>query len=58
MTDRPSTKKGRRPRSRMRRRVTGALALVWLGGALGVLGLVLTGLGLFAPHAVHLIAVM
>ena len=38
--------------------ITGAVALAWLGGALGVLGLVLMGLGLFAPHAVHLIAVL
>jgi hypothetical protein len=38
--------------------ITGIVALAWLGGALGVLGLVLTGLGLFAPHAVHAIAVL
>jgi Domain of unknown function (DUF4337) len=38
--------------------ITGALALAWLGGALGILGLVLMGLGLFAPHAVHLIALL
>ena len=38
--------------------ITGALALAWLGGALGILGLGLTALGLFAPHAVHLIAVL
>ena len=38
--------------------ITGALGLAWLGGALGVVGLALTGLGLFAPHAVHLIAVL
>jgi uncharacterized protein DUF4337 len=38
--------------------ITGALALAWLGGALGILGLVLMALGLFAPHAVHLIAVL
>ena len=38
--------------------ITGAVALAWLGGALGVLGLVLMALGLFAPHAVHLIAVL
>ena len=36
--------------------ITGALALAWLGGALGILGLALTALGLFVPHAVHLIA--
>jgi hypothetical protein len=38
--------------------ITGALPLAWFGGALGVLGLALAGLGLFAPHAVHLIAVL
>jgi hypothetical protein len=38
--------------------ITGALALAWLGGALGILGLALTALGLFVPHAVHLIAVL
>jgi hypothetical protein len=38
--------------------ITGALALAWLGGALGILGLGLTALGLFTPHAVHLIAVL
>jgi ubiquinol-cytochrome c reductase cytochrome c subunit len=36
MTDRPSTKKGRTPRSRMRRRVTGALALALALGSVGV----------------------
>jgi len=38
--------------------ITGIAALAWLGGVLGILGLGLTGLGLFAPHAVHLIAVL
>ena len=38
--------------------ITGAMALAWFGGALGLLGLALTGLGLFAPHTVHLIAVL
>jgi hypothetical protein len=38
--------------------ITGTVALAWLGGALGVVGLVLTALGLFAPHAVHLIAML
>jgi len=38
--------------------ITGAVALAWFAGALGILGLALTGLGLFAPHAVHLIAVL
>jgi len=36
MTERPSTTKGRRPRSRMRRRITGALALVAALGSVGV----------------------
>ena len=36
MTERPSTTKGRRPRSRMRRRVTGALALALALGSVGV----------------------
>ena len=36
MTERPSTAKGRRPRSRMRRRVTGALALALALGSVGV----------------------
>ena len=38
--------------------ITGIAALAWLGGALGVIGLVLTLLGLFAPQTVHLIAVL
>jgi hypothetical protein len=38
--------------------ITGIVALAWFGGALGVFGLGLTALGLFAPHAVHLIAVL
>jgi hypothetical protein len=38
--------------------ITGMVALAWLGGLLGVLGLVLTAFGLFAPHAIHLIAVL
>ena len=38
--------------------ITGIVALAWFGGVLGVLGLALMGLGLFAPHAVHLIAVL
>src|SRR5262249_21757628 len=38
--------------------ITGMLALAWLAGALGIVGLVLTALGLFAPHAVHVIAVL
>jgi Domain of unknown function (DUF4337) len=38
--------------------ITGIAALAWLGGALGIIGLGLLALGLFAPHAVHLIAVL
>jgi ubiquinol-cytochrome c reductase cytochrome c subunit len=36
MTERPSTTKGRRPRSRMRRRITGGLALAAALGSVGV----------------------
>lgn len=36
--------------------ITGMVALAWLGGALGALGVVLTFLGLYAPDAVPLIA--
>jgi Domain of unknown function (DUF4337) len=35
--------------------ITGIAALMWLGAALGGVGLVFTGIGLFAPHAVHLL---
>jgi hypothetical protein len=38
--------------------ITGMVALAWLGGALGALGVVLTVLGLYAPHAVPLIATL
>ncbi len=38
--------------------ITGTVALAWLGGALGVLGLVLTAFGLFAPHALPLVAML
>ena len=34
--------------------ITGAIALAWLAGALGVAGLAVLAIGLFAPHAVHL----
>jgi hypothetical protein len=34
------------------------VALAWLGGALGLLGLTLMVFGFFAPHALPLIAVM
>jgi len=38
--------------------ITGTVALAWLGGVLGIVGLVLTAFGLFAPHAVHLITLL
>jgi hypothetical protein len=38
--------------------ITGTLALAWLGGALGVIGVALTLFGFFAPHALPLIAVL
>ena len=38
--------------------ITGTLALAWLGGALGIYGLVLTLFGFFAPHALPFVAVM
>jgi hypothetical protein len=34
--------------------ITGAIALVWLAGGLGVAGLAFIAIALFAPHAVHL----
>ncbi len=34
--------------------ITGAVALAWLSGALGVVGLVIMGLGVYAPHALYL----
>lgn len=34
--------------------ITGMTALGWLSGFLGVAGLVFTGIGFWAPHAVHL----
>ena len=36
--------------------ITGMVVLAWLAGGLGVIGLVLLLLGLFAPHAVPFIA--
>lgn len=35
--------------------ITGIAALAWAGAGLGVAGLIMLGIGLFAPHAVHLI---
>jgi len=34
--------------------ITGMMALAWLAGGLAVVGLIFTGIGLFVPHAVHL----
>jgi hypothetical protein len=38
--------------------ITGMVALAWFAGALGVVGVVLLALGLFAPHAVPFLATM
>jgi hypothetical protein len=38
--------------------ITGTAALAWLGGALGVVGLVLTAFGFFAPHTLPLVGVL
>jgi hypothetical protein len=38
--------------------ITGMVALAWFAGALGVMGVVLLALGLFAPHAVPFLAAM
>jgi hypothetical protein len=35
--------------------ITGMAALAWISGGLGVVGLVFMGIGVFAPHAVHLV---
>jgi hypothetical protein len=35
--------------------ITGTIVLAWLSGGLGVIGLIFTAIGLFAPHAVHLV---
>jgi hypothetical protein len=35
--------------------ITGAIALTWLSIGLGVVGLIFAGIGLLAPHAVHLL---
>ena len=35
--------------------ITGMMALAFAAGALSIGGLVLMGIGLFAPHAVHLV---
>ena len=38
--------------------ITGMVALAWFAGALGLVGVVLLALGLFAPHAVPFLAAM
>ena len=38
--------------------ITGMVGLAWLAGGLGVIGLALLALGLFAPHAVPFIATL
>lgn len=35
--------------------ITGIVALAWFGVGLGIAGIVMTAIGFFAPHAVHLI---
>jgi len=35
--------------------ITGMAALGWLSGLLGIVGLALTGIGLWAPHLVHIL---
>jgi hypothetical protein len=35
--------------------ITGMIALAWISGGLAVAGLAFTAIGLFAPHAVHLL---
>jgi hypothetical protein len=34
--------------------ITGMIALAWVSGALALAGIVFTAIGLFAPHAVHI----
>jgi hypothetical protein len=34
--------------------ITGMVALAWVSGFLAIVGLGFTAIGLFAPHAVHL----
>ena len=34
--------------------ITGMIVLAYLAGVLGLVGLAFTGIGFFAPHAVHL----
>jgi hypothetical protein len=35
--------------------ITGATLLAWAAGGIGIVGLILVGIGLWAPHAVHLV---
>jgi len=35
--------------------ITGMMILAWVAGALGIVGLAFMAIGLFAPHAVHLV---
>jgi Domain of unknown function (DUF4337) len=34
--------------------ITGMIALAWISGLLALTGIVITALGIFAPHALHL----
>jgi hypothetical protein len=34
--------------------ITGMMALAWISGALAIVGIAFTAIGLFAPHSVHL----
>jgi uncharacterized membrane protein len=34
--------------------ITGIIALAWISGALTVVGIIMTALGLFQPHLLHL----
>jgi hypothetical protein len=38
--------------------ITGMVELVWFGGVLGIIGVALAVLGLFAPHAVPFLATL
>jgi hypothetical protein len=35
--------------------ITGMMALIWVSGGIGIVGLIFMGIGLFAPHAVHIV---
>lgn len=35
--------------------ITGTIALGWIAGGVGIVGLIFMGIGLIAPHAVHLV---